>query len=357
MFELSNFLFALFVGELFALLCIRLFPGKKKELLVKILIIGTVTTGAIIIVYKLQPPPLAPATSTPEEIISTFSFKENISPDDDLPLPTVIATMPKRYSLGFEEVSKDDGMPMIYVPEGDFLMGNNYGDSDEKPEHKVFISAFWFDKTEVTNAMYIKYTETTGYRTEAEKQGYSIIYFNNSWSMVNGASWLHPVGSESNLSGKDDHPVVHVTWNDSLAYCMWVGRRLPTEAEWEKAARGTDGRLYPWGNDMPSGNFLNFNGLIGDTKIVGSYSKGASPYGAVDLAGNVWEWVADWYDPDYYDLSTSQNPSGPTYGSFRVFRGGSFHYDGIHARSTYRGKIEPEHRDFNLGFRCAKSTQ
>jgi formylglycine-generating enzyme required for sulfatase activity len=271
-----------------------------------------------------------------------------------------------------------DGMVMVYVPEGDFTMGSNEGDSDEQPVHTVYLDAYWIDQTEVTNAMFQVFVNDTGYRTDAEKDGYAWVFDPNSasWSGVIGADWSHPRGPSSNLNGLEDHPVVQVSWNDAAAYCEWADPstgsgqvRLPTEAEWEKAARGTDGRTYPWGNRSPAGSLLNFadvnlnvdwadkdaNDGYQFTAPVGSYPNGASPYGALDMAGNVWEWVADWYGETYYSQSPSSNPQGPASGTARVLRGGSWYFDEDLVRSADRYRLDPSGSDFTLGFRCALS--
>ena len=241
-----------------------------------------------------------------------------------------------------------DGMVMVYVPAGEFLMGS--GDADglaednEKPQHTVYLGAYWIDRTEVTNAQYRKCVEAGACR-EPECP----------------YSWGH-----ESAYNAPDHPVVCVSWYDARAYAAWVGGWLPTEAEWEKAARGTDGRIYPWGDEF-DGNRLNYcdrNCTKGDidtsvddgyvvTAPVGSYLSGTSPYGALDMAGNVWEWVADWYDAEYYGRSPARNPQGPASGDYRVLRGGDFGGNAVaDARCACRlSAWNPLDRYWHFGFR------
>lgn len=229
-----------------------------------------------------------------------------------------------------------DGMTLLYVPAGTFSMGSVNGNHDEKPVHTVYLEAFWIDQTEVTNAMYVKCAAAEVCDEPISK---SSVTRNDYY----GASKF------------DNYPVIYVTWEDASAYCTWAGRRLPTEAEWEKAARGENGFTYPWGNDTPDNNLLNYNSHMGDTVAVGSYPQGASPYGALDLAGNVWEWVSDWYASNYYQGSPVLNPQGPASGRDRVLRGGSWYFYNFIVRSANRGRFVPTSSYNDIGFRCAMS--
>ena len=229
--------------------------------------------------------------------------------------------------------------------------------SDERPQHSVYLDAFWIDRTEVTNAMFARFVAKTGHKTEAEKRGESWAFnvTTKQWKLTKGTDWQHPRGPGSDIKGLEQHPVVHMSWDDAVAYCRWAGRRLPTEAEWEKAARGTDGRKYPWGSAGVAGNLLNFadrnldvnhaDKSVDDgyqfTAPVGTYLKGASPYGALDMAGNVWEWVADWHDEKYYANLPARNPQGPDSGLLRVLRGGSWFDDRWNVRAAVRTALNP----------------
>ncbi|MBI4489948.1 MAG: formylglycine-generating enzyme family protein [Deltaproteobacteria bacterium] len=220
---------------------------------------------------------------------------------------------------------------MVLIPPGEFWMGSEDGDSDEKPRRRLYLDAFYIDKYEVTNALYRKFMEATGRQAPS--------YWNN-----------------SNFNGPNQ-PGVGLTWYDAEAYCRWAGKRLPTEAEWEKAARGTDGRKYPWGNEEPDGNKANYGRNLGKTAPVGSYLSGVSPYGVHDMAGNVWEWVADWYGSTYYRRALDRNPKGPESGQYRVLRGGSWYESSSQSRSSRRFSFNPKIRGFGfdiIGFRCAQ---
>ncbi|MGC1375959.1 MAG: formylglycine-generating enzyme family protein [Anaerolineales bacterium] len=255
---------------------------------------------------------------------------------------------------GDVKTSNADAMQMAYIPSGTFYMGGVDTDakSMEKPAHNVTVSAFWMDKLEVTNGMYTlctkagKCTPPRAFNSATRKS-----YFGN--------------------PDFNDFPVINVSWGDASAYCAWAGRRLPTEAEWEYAARGsTDYRRYPWGDPSPNNNLANYDYGVRDTSKVGSYPAGASPFGILDMAGNVWEWVADFYDPNYYAGQASQNPTGPSVavgqGLRRVIRGGSWVDSFRDIRVSARGyasspdlsadsKSSKYLGDANdhIGFRCA----
>jgi eukaryotic-like serine/threonine-protein kinase len=242
---------------------------------------------------------------------------------------------------GTTMVSEKDSMILVYVPEGEFLMGSASSDSDansdEKPQHTTYLDAFWIDRTEVTNAKYAKCVADGACNPPYNSSSYTrASYYGNSQYV--------------------DYPVIYVDWHMASAYCSWAGRRLPSEAEWEKAARGIAGRLYPWGDQAPTSSVVNFGSNVGDTTEVGSYSSGASPYGALDMAGNVWEWVNDWYDENFYGNSPTENPLGPSSRSYRGLRGGSWSDGSRGVRSAIRGWYSPEVRNYSFGFRCALST-
>ena len=272
--------------------------------------------------------------------------------------PVIVSTPTEPPTVGVFDIGStitgDDGMILLYMPAGEFTMGSDDGGNEEKPVHTVSLDAFWIDQTEVTNNMFASFIGATGYQTDAEKLGLSYVYDGSKkWVSTNGADWQHPTGPSSDVSGKEDHPVIHVSWNDAVAYCEWAGRRLPTEAEWEKAARGTDQSIYPWGNDAPNINLLNYARTVGYTTIVGNYPDGVSPYGALDMAGNVSEWTADWYD-----VYPGGDPSiSSDFGQIRrVVRGGAWSslFESF-VRSAIRSRADPTNTIDDIGFRCAAS--
>lgn len=206
---------------------------------------------------------------------------------------------------------------------------------DERPRRQVWLPAFSMNLYEVTTAQYAAFLAAT----------------------VRPAPWLWET---VNLSQHGDRPVVGVDWHDADAYCRWKDKRLPTEAEWEKAARGTDGRLYSWGNQAPTKELANFalGARFSYSQVlmpVHAYEAGRSPYGLYNMAGNVWEWVADWYATNYYDSAPERNPQGPEQGQFKVLRGGSWSDLPKYLLTYGRFKLSPETRNSYTGFRCAKS--
>jgi len=228
-----------------------------------------------------------------------------------------------------------DGMIQLYVPEGEFIMGTTHDhDFPDSPEHTVYLDAYWVDKVEVTNSMYLKCLQAEGCTTPVSDN----IFYTN---------WIYR-----------DHPIVYVTWSQADTYCQWAGRRLPTEAEWERAARGTDRRLYPWGGgQQPNPRLANFSdALIQESVSSFRYPLGASPYGVLNMAGNVREWVADWFDPNYYTYSPYENPLGPETGIERSLRSASYNEDGREIMITNRFNHDPESAGLSRGFRCAQDS-
>jgi formylglycine-generating enzyme required for sulfatase activity len=257
------------------------------------------------------------------------------------------------------QVSPKDEMVQVFVPEGDFLMGTSdeeaaqlcsqFGNphycvnwyTDEKPQHIVWLDAFWIDRSEVTNAQYAKCVENGDCQEPDTKSPSSSEYYYFA-------------------SQYADYPVTYVNWDMAAAYCKWAGRRLPTEAEWEKAARGSDGRLYPWGNDAPACSLANYlaggNTCAGSQiSMVGSHPEDASPYGAFDMAGSVWEWMADRYSAGYVESSSVRNPTGSENGESRVLRGGAWDFFTWGLGSAYRNWYNPAEAIYNFGIRCAAS--
>ena len=300
-------------------------------------------------------PTVTPATSSATKTKTPLAAFTPIPPTETIvPTPTV--------GLGSTMLGKDDAT-LVYVPKGEFTMGSDADDAlaecqkygtgcqrdwftNEEPPHSVLLDAFWIDKTEVTNAMYAKCVKEGSCKKPA-----------------NTSSETHP--SYYGNSEFDNYPVIYVDWSMSNTYCSWAGRRLPTEAEWEKAARGTKASTYPWGNTL-DGTALNFcdvncaydwanksfNDSFADVSPVGNYPSGQSVYGALDLAGNVWEWVNDWYDVyPGSELSISSEFKQ----KYRVLRGGSWYYSDVNARSAYRLSNSPDNTFNNVGFRCAQS--
>ncbi len=270
--------------------------------------------------------PSPTSSSTPEP---TVTYAPTLTPT---PNPTATPTL----GVGSTEVSPVDGMVMMYVPSGTFQMGSMSGHGNEQPVHSVTLSAYWIDRTEVTNAQYAQCTAAGKCSAPDETSSFTRSrYYGNT------------------IYG--NYPVIYVNWDDARDYCAWAGRRLPTEAEWEYAARGSDGRTYPWGNSNPTCDLTNYGGCVGDTSEVGSYPSGASPFGALDMAGNVFEWVNDWYKA-IYPSAPQTNPQGGSSPSYHLRRGGSWVNPEDTIRSTYRAPHNTTYFHFYLvGFRCARS--
>ncbi len=307
---------------------------------------------------------------------------------------------------------KPNGAPqrgMVWIPGGEFSMGSDHPDmADARPVHAVHVDGFWIDETDVTNAQFAKFVQATHYVTVAERKPSgpefkgvppeklvpgSVVFtppsgptaldnVANWWAWVPGANWRHPQGPGSDLRGREDHPVVQVAWEDAVAYARWAGKRLPTEAEWEFAARGgLDRQTYTWGSELkPSGKWLanTFQGHFPDRNTAEDGYTGTSPvrtfaangYGLYDMAGNVWQWCSDWYRADYYEqlskARVTSNPQGPA-DSFdpdepgvakRVQKGGSFLCSDQYCTRYMpgsRGKGEPRTSTNHAGFRCVRS--
>jgi formylglycine-generating enzyme required for sulfatase activity len=288
---------------------------------------------------------------------------------------------------------------MVWIPAGKFWMGSEDAVfADARPVHEVELDGFWMDKTEVSNAQFARFVEETGYVTYAEgshdglKPG-SFTFKGPSgpvpmdnpykwWVYEEGLNWRHPEGPGSTIEGREQHPVVHVCWHDAVAYAKWAGKRLPTEAEWEYAARGgLDRKRYCWGDELKPGGKWQANvwqGRFPYENTAEDGFKGTAPvasfpangYGLHDMSGNVWEWCADWYRPDYYLESPSKNPQGPAAVTSydpnepqtpkRVQRGGSFMCSDLYCiryLPAGRGKGEPNSAAIHVGFRCVRSAR
>jgi formylglycine-generating enzyme required for sulfatase activity len=266
------------------------------------------------------PPTDTPLPPTPTD--TPIPPTDTPVPPTDTPVPPTNTPQP---AAGAMQVRESDGAEMVLVPAGEFTMGSEAGDDDEKPVHQVYLDASWIDKTEVTNAQYEK-------------------------CVAAGKCEASRYADDAAFNG-DAQPVVGVDWDDAKAYCEWAGARLPTEAEWEKAARGTDGRTYPWGNEWDAEKVNSWEQGPHTTTAVGSYPEGVSPHGALDMAGNVWEWTDSWYQA-YPGSSYQDEDFGEKY---RVLRGGSWDSDQGLVRCASRGGGLPVGRLNLVGFRCARS--
>ena len=326
---------------------------------------------------------------TVEQVAAEIEEEPTSEPTPEAPSPTSPPPPPPPTATLVPNQPSDtvvrpmDGATMVFVPAGEFLLGASDNDlaivgaggppklagGDEQPQHPVNLDAFWIDQTEVTNAQYSNFVNLTGYQTTAELEGYGT----SSGEQVEGATFYHPRGVTTGIDDKQDHPVVQISWQDAKTYCEWVGARLPTEAEWEKAAKGSaNDRIFPWGNGFQLPEFdistvtnscggscpyesrdPNIDDGFAYTAPVGSFPAGASPYGALDMAGNVWEWVDSsylGYPGNTYEQAQDFNEH------FKVVRGGSWDNAAQHLRVTFRQNNEPRLRSDGTGFRCAVST-
>ncbi|MCK9484375.1 MAG: SUMF1/EgtB/PvdO family nonheme iron enzyme [Candidatus Marinimicrobia bacterium] len=277
------------------------------------------------------------------------------------------------------ESPQTDGLPdMVFIKGGTFQMGSNDGKGDEKPVHTVTMSDFWMGKYEVTVAEFEKFIAETGYQTNADKGDGSYLWTGSIWEKRAGINWRCDAQGNVRRSSELNHPVIHVSWNDAVAYCEWLSRkigkmyRLPTEAEWEYTARsGGKNYKYSWGNFDPEGRkggnirdesakrALGWSGIWDGyddgyvyTAPVGSFEP--NELGLYDITGNVWEWCQDWYDSKYYQNSTQNNPAGPSSGTYRVLRGGSWLTGPFYVRCSIRHFSDPDNRFLFIGFRIAR---
>ena len=277
----------------------------------------------VLVLASCAPAPGTPTPTAPPETptLSTITEEPTTAPTATL-IPVPLAGPQSATAMKWMDSSL-----LAYVPAGEFTMGSGAGDS---PEHGVSLDAYWIQQTEVTNGMYSQCVLAGGCTPPTQEIG-APVYTNPEFS---------------------SHPAVGVTWDQAAAYCTWSGGRLPTEAEWEKAARGTNGNLYPWGNDGAACDLLNFATCVNHTTSVTDFPQGRSPYGLYDMAGNVFEWVGDWYGETYYNDGPALNPTGPASGEFRVIRGSSFETDPDQAASAIRHFMAPSNPRRDVGFRC-----
>ena len=244
---------------------------------------------------------------------------------------------------------------LVRVAAGYFAMGSAEGRADEQPVHQIYLDDFYIDRFEVNNDQYASFLNDID--RNADEEGHQLIDVRDSDAQI-----LYNDAGYTAVSGTEQRPVAEVSWYGARAYCTWAGMQLPTEAMWEKAARGTDGRIYPWGDsiDRSRANYGKEGCCRGDASDgffdsapVGSYQRGVSPYGAYDMGGNVWEWVVDWYGEDYYEQSPPRDPQGPDTGISRVLRGGSLSSDPYRLRAPDRSGLPPSASYVIIGFRCA----
>jgi formylglycine-generating enzyme required for sulfatase activity len=289
-------------------------------------------------------------SETFDELERPIKPSRNVDKNFNAPKVSPIISNDANLRIGSSRTNPIDGAEMLFIPAGVFPMGSKalQGNWDEKPIHDVYLDSYWMHKFPVTNKQYAAFLNAMESQEEIIAKWYQ-------WKSKTALLKRTDEGRWFVKTGYEDHPDVHVSWYGAESYCKWAGGRLPREAEWEKAARGEDGRKYPWGDQKPNCTLANFiKCKIGGTTNVDKCPDGASPYGIMDMAGIVWEWVADWYDADYYENSPSQNPTGPASGTYRVLRGGSWGVDEWLLRASFRLRLDPDGSD-GYGFRCLSS--
>ncbi len=302
-------------------------PVKTKQLVtfgLGFILIAALVAGGILLADNRRSSPNQPLPLATEGLIE--QAQEILSAGTEVPTATVTPTP----DIGSTRIG-EDGATLVFVPAGEFIMGSDL-DQEAEPIHRLDLDDFWIDRTEVTNAMYEKCVDAGACKQPRVTHSSSHpVYYGN--------------------SKFDDYPVLRVDWHTANAYCAWAGRVLPTEAQWEKAARGTTGRIYPWGNDLPNGSLLNYNNDFGDVAKVGSYPDGASIYGVLDMAGNVFEWTSTLYKQYPYEAGDGrEDPNSP---EARVLRGGAWSSNGNFIRAISRIRSNPTNSTDYYGFRCA----
>ena len=317
-------------------------PMAMIAAIVAVVLIGG-GVGGYFYLKKESTPPVTEQTQVATPAAPVVAKKE--------PAPAAKAGPGEKNAKGFNEVkNQKDGSIMVSIPAGEFTMGSdNY--SAERPVQKISLDSYYIDKYLVTNEKFAKFIEESKYKTDAEKEGAGNVRIGRRWKKVEGAIWKKPDGLTT-IDGKENHPVSQVSYNDAAAYCKWAQKDLPTEAQWEKAAREPDANEYPWGNSDPNDTSANFDNIVGTTTPVTEYEKGQSYYGVQDMAGNVYQWCKDWYGTGE---RASKNPTGPKEGKEHVIKGGSF-IEGMESlRSANRDRYEPNYSSFLFGFRCAST--
>jgi serine/threonine-protein kinase len=322
------------LGKLKARLALVLDTESWKKL-VGMRVVSTVSVFAVIVGFLMwlfsaveEPEPPGTVVPTEETTIALGKPSEPAGPDFEMEFPKTLGDIPE---------------DMVLVTSDEFIMGSNSEFSNERPRHSVYLKAFYIDKYEVTNARYKEFVDATGHPVPFVK-----------------TFWAEPFNWRNRTypPGKGDYPVVLVNWHDADAYAKWAGKRLPMEAEWEKAARGTDARVWPWGKEWDVSKCNIKESFLGSTQPVYLFAEGKSPYGAYNMAGNITEWTADWYSEDYYGRAPKTNPSGPLSGKAKVARGGAWDSNiNLYARTAYRHYFQPDTRSASIGFRCVKDVK